>query len=91
MRAKMIYAMVVVFVAFIAVGGGNVAYTNHVDQRRVLDQQRAQLAANEAARAASCELVVAFDDLYKETPPTTPAGVRVAEVWARYRSELGCG
>ncbi len=86
MRAKVVYAVIVVFVAFVGVGVGNVAYTNYVDERRAAGDR----AAAKAARAASCDLVVAFDELYKETPPTTPAGVRVAAVWARYRAQLGC-
>lgn len=92
MDRKAVYALIVVFVTCVTVGVSNVLYTNHVDDRRQADQARSDRAATEAARGASCELVVAFDDLYKETPPgsLTPAGVRVAKVWARYRAELGC-
>lgn len=90
MNRKIVYAMLVVFVTAVAVGVLNVAYTNHVDDRRKADQARSDRAATEAARAQSCALVVAFDDLYKETPPTTPAGQRVARLWAEYRAELAC-
>lgn len=90
MPSKMVYALLVVFVTMVVVGVANVLYTNHVDDQRRADQARSDRAATEAARASSCELIVAFDELYKETPPTTPAGVRVAAVWRTYRAQLGC-
>jgi hypothetical protein len=86
MSAKLVYALVLVFVTTLAVGFLNIAYTNHVDERRAAGDR----SAAKAARSASCDLVVAFDELYKETPPSTPAGTRVAEVWARYRALLNC-
>ncbi len=87
MPKRFVYAMVLVFLISLGIGVGNVAYTNHVADQRVKDQLRAERTAAEAARAASCELIVAFDDLYREQPPEslTPAGRRVAAVWAKYR------
>lgn len=90
MRWRMVVVVIAVLLAPLGVGVGNVAYTNHVDERRVADQARSQQAAREAARRASCELIVAFDELFKESPPTTPAGEQVAALWARYRVELKC-
>lgn len=90
MTRRVVYALILVFATSLGMGVLNVAYTDHVNDRRVADQQRAQAQARAAARAASCALIVAFDDLYRESPPSTPAGRRVAEVWAQYRAQLGC-
>ena len=90
MDRKLIYALVVVFVTMIGVGVANVWYTNHVDDMRVKGERAAKAAAAAASRASACKLVVAFDELYRESPPTTPAGQRVAALWASYRQQLGC-
>ncbi len=90
MGRRGVYALLVVFVTMVAIGVGNVKYTNYVDEQRVAGQDRAKAAAQKASREQACVLVVAFDELYKETPPTSPAGVRVAALWASYRAALGC-
>lgn len=90
MRARMVYAWLVLFVTMLGVGLLNVAYTNYVDERRVAGERAAKEAAQKASRSQACALVVAFDELYKESPPTTPAGQRVAALWSAYRAQLGC-
>lgn len=84
------YPLVVLVLVFVMVTVLNVLYTNHVDQRRQEADRRAAAAAQIAAREQNCRLIVAFDDLYKETQPTSPAGVKVAELWAEYRVALNC-
>ncbi len=81
------YPIVVLVLVFVVVSGMNILYTNYVDEQRRKDDRNAALAAAEANRVQTCQLVVAFDELYKETPPTTPAGENVAKLWARYRLE----
>lgn len=84
------YPLVMLVIVFIAVTVLNVLYTNHVDQRRQDADARAKAAAQASSREQTCKLVVAFDDLYKETPPATPAGQNVAALWAQYRRQLNC-
>lgn len=38
-----------------------------------------------------CGTLKALIDVYKETPPSTPTGVRVAEAYAKRYADLGCG
>ncbi|MCX4470438.1 hypothetical protein OOK41_31580 [Micromonospora sp. NBC_01655] len=37
-----------------------------------------------------CGVVVALDDAYRESPPQTPAGLRIAASIAQLRTEFGC-
>jgi hypothetical protein len=37
-----------------------------------------------------CGIVIAQDDAYTDTPPTTPTGKRVAEAMDKLRRDLGC-
>ena len=84
------YPIVVLVLVFVLVSGLNIVYTNYVDSQRRKDDARAAASARAASRAATCQLVIAFDELYKETKPTTPAGQNVAALWASYRRELNC-
>ena len=84
------YPIVVLVVVFVMISGLNVLYTNYVNAERQKADRRAAATAQAAARQQSCQLVVAFDELYKETPPATPAGQNVAALWAEYRRALNC-
>jgi hypothetical protein len=84
------YPIVMLVVVFVAVSFLNILYTQHVNKQRQQADARAEAAARAASRASTCQLVVAFDELYKETPPTTPAGKNVAQLWSNYRVTLGC-
>lgn len=82
MRRGRVYAAVVVFVTLVAVAIGNVAYTNHVDQRA---EQR-----NLERTREICGLIVVLDDAYRQTKPTTPLGQNIADEIHHYRQRLGC-
>lgn len=82
MRARQVYAAVVVFVTLVAVAIGNWAYTNYVDRQA---EQRNLQRSREI-----CGLLVVLDNVYQQTPPTTPVGRNVAEEIHRYRLALGC-
>ncbi|MGW1059366.1 hypothetical protein [Micromonospora rubida] len=62
----------------------------------VLAAGTALIAAQRAGRAAEvsarqmCGVVVALDDAYREAPPQTPAGQRIADSIAALRTEFGC-
>jgi hypothetical protein len=84
------YPIVVLVMVFVVATGLNIMFTLYVDNERKQSERKAQAAAQVAARKQSCQLVVAFDELYKETPPQTPAGQNVAALWAEYRRTLGC-
>lgn len=82
MRARTVYAAVVVFVTLVAVSLLNVAYTNHVDRQA---EQRNIERVREI-----CGLIVVLDDAYQQTPPATSVGRNVADEIHRYRERLGC-
>ncbi len=52
--------------------------------------QRDQAAQAEIARQATCQLVTAQDDVYTDTPPSTPAGVKAAAAWHDLSIQFGC-
>lgn len=37
-----------------------------------------------------CGLIILMDTSYRETPPTTPTGTKIALEVARYRDKIGC-
>lgn len=84
------YPIVLLVLVFVAISGLNVLFTLHINNERQEADRRAAIAAAEAARQQNCRLIVAFDDLYRETPPSTPAGQNVARLWASYRSLNRC-
>lgn len=93
MRRDRVYAAVVVFVTLMAVGLGNVLYTNHVDERRAASERAgkaAQRRAAEQTKAAVCAMILANVTVYDETPPTSPAGRNLAESWDLLSAQFGC-
>lgn len=92
-RKNMIYAAVVVFATLVAVGVGNVLYTNHVDDRRAASARagaEAQRRAGEQVKAAVCSMILANVRVYVETPPQTAAGRNLADSWALLSKQFGC-
>lgn len=82
MRARQVYAAVVVFVTLLVLGVGNWAYIQHVDHQA---EQRNVDRAREI-----CGLIVVLDDAYQQTKPTTQLGKNVAGEIHAYRVRLGC-
>jgi hypothetical protein len=69
-----LYALILTFVATIAVGVNSVVYANH-------EGRRAQHAAEASAAtnlAIMCGAYVLLDQLYTAMPPTTQVGTRFA-------------
>lgn len=66
------WALLLVFIAILAVGAGSMVYSNH---------------AAAASQRQWCDLLLAFDDAYREAPPQTPAGVKIAERLAELRDQ----
>jgi uncharacterized membrane protein YcjF (UPF0283 family) len=92
-RAKVVYAAIVVFVTLLAGFVGNILYTNHVDARRAASD-RANAAARERqgeqTRQLVCRLVLAQVQADEETPPVTTVGQNRAEAWRDLRVQFGC-
>lgn len=84
------YPVIALAVVFVVASFLNVLYVNYVNRERIEEDRKAAAVAQTAAREQSCRLIVAFDELYKETPPNSPAGQKVAELWAEYRRQLNC-
>lgn len=82
MRRDVVYALMACFVLIVALGVGNVLYTDHVEQQA---EQRNQARAREI-----CGLIVVLDDAYRSSPPTTELGRHIATEVHTYRLGLGC-
>lgn len=82
MRARAVYATIVVFVTLVGLVLVGVQYVDHVDHR---SEQRNIDRAREI-----CGLISVLDDAYRDTPPTTPLGRNVASEVHAYRLKLGC-
>lgn len=73
------YALLVSFLACVAVAVGSVWYS--------------RMTAEDAQRRSDqrwCALLSNLDETYKETPPQTPAGQKQAAEIARLRTQFGC-
>lgn len=79
---RVLYAVLVAMVTSLTLAGGNVLYTNHVDN---LAEHRNRERAREI-----CGLITTMDDSYQETPPTTATGKSIAAELHAYRTKLGC-
>lgn len=67
--------LAVSFVAAIVAAAASMLYTNH--------------AAHESERKW-CGVVSTMDDAYRDTPPQTPTGRKIAADIARLRADFGC-
>jgi hypothetical protein len=47
-------------------------------------------AGQERSERQLCSLLIAQDDAYRQTPPTTPTGLRVAAAVGQLRRAYGC-
>lgn len=70
-----VYLMAIIYVSMIGMTIACLVYTNHVAQKS--GQQW-------------CEIVTTLDDAYKQVPPTTPVGVKLATEMHRLRAGLHC-
>ncbi len=61
-----------------------------IAERNAHQTQKAQAAANEAARIRTCGTFTALLDVYVETPPMTPAGKGVQQAYLEQYRALGC-
>lgn len=86
MSAKVVYALIVVFVTSIGLAVANVAYTNYVDQRRVNGERAAataRAAQSEQARLAFCTTARVQAEVFQAS--TTKVGQDAYAAWV----ELG--
>lgn len=60
-------------------------------ERAAREQQQAdQRRQGELARQASCSLITAQDDVYRDTPPISAAGRNAAKAWHDLSVQFGC-
>lgn len=59
-------------------------------QRAIETERNARQQAGEAGRAATCALVVAQDNVFRENVPATETGREVAQAWRDMRNLLHC-
>lgn len=69
-------------ILFVTVIGGTVFAVKSGE--RSLDAER------RSTREVVCLLAVTQDNVYRETPPTTAAGIRLAEEWRNLRERFAC-
>lgn len=80
------YAMTVTCLVMIAFAASSVLYANVRAERA---ERRAEQIDRESNRRW-CGVVVTLDDAYRQTPPQTPAGRKIAVDIAELRIEFGC-
>lgn len=80
------YALLVSFIACVAVALASVGYSAHVQRQA---EQRAEVARQESDRRW-CDLLVSVGDAQQDTPPATASGRRFAEEIAELRRSFGC-
>lgn len=86
-----IYGVLLAVAAPLAVGVGNVAYTNSVDHRRrveAVEQDRARAAAGEQTRQLVCSLATAQAEAFQDA--TSPAGQRSLAAWVAMVDRFHC-
>lgn len=93
-----IWTLVVALGCMVALVYGGIAYTNYVDDQAkarteaaLQETNRKFLLAIQESNRKWCDVVVLFDDTYRNTPPTTPAGQQLAKWFAERRTDFNCG
>lgn len=77
------WAVTMIVVAVLAIGVGNLWYTNRLDHQSDSD--------NEQNDRKWCTLLTTMDDAYSSGPaPTTEVGRRIAAAIHQLRIDLGC-
>jgi len=80
------YAWVVVLVTMILLSGGSMALSiRSANQAIEADRQ-----SREATRRATCSVVSAQREAFREVPPATNAGKKAAQSWELLSRQLGC-
>lgn len=88
---KGLYGVLVLGVALLVVGVGNVAYTNGVDSRRraeATEQDRERARAGEQTRQLVCSLAVAQAEAFSDA--TSPAGQKSLAAWRAMSDRFHC-
>lgn len=91
MRAKQVYAAIVIFLTVVGLFVSNVAYTNHVDGRRAAADRAAAAARAQQGvqiQAALCAAVTAMIVVYEGA--ATPVGQQVRQAWTDLGQRFGC-
>lgn len=65
-------------------------YTNYVDHKAQIRTEQALATAIRESNRKWCDVVILFDDTYRKTPPTTPAGQTLAKFFADRRKDFDC-
>ena len=86
MRRPNWYTVMVVLVSSLVTGIAAVAISLHSQA----ESERDVLRAQQEAQRKFCDILIAQDDAWSETTPTTVTGQRVAEAIAKLRRDLGC-
>ena len=88
------FVLLISFAAVLVLVGSMVWYIGYEGRRteqRIRDSQRE--AVHQAIVDSNrkwCDIVVLFDDTYRATPPTTPAGQKIAAYFTNLRKDFQC-
>jgi len=80
----------VLLAIFISGMGLSVIVSLKASERAIQTAQADNARQSVAITAAVCALVVAQDDVYRDTAPATPAGRNAAEAWHHLRELFQC-
>lgn len=92
-RPQLAYLSIALFLGFLLVGAGNLAYTDHVDSERARAEQQANDARAqqaEATRQLVCELANGYLRIYRDNPPQNETQQQVRATWAAMASRFLC-
>lgn len=70
------YYVAAACVSSLAVGVASIQYANYVDEK---------------SNKQWCQVVLTLDDAYRQSPPQTEAGRKIAQEMARMRRDFDCG
>lgn len=80
------WTLVISFATAVVITIAGLWYTNYVDDQAKARTDAAILESNRKW----CDVVILFDDTYRTTPPSTPAGQRLAKFFAERRKDFSC-
>lgn len=89
------WSLVIVLLVAVAIGGGNIFYTNHVQRQAELrhaEQEQREERAQEETRQQNLRVVCAWLALRvePEPPPSTPRGREQLRADQRLYEQFGC-
>jgi len=85
-RRWVFYSILTAALSSIVMGVVAIQYANYAIHQSQLQSNKTIIETQQQW----CEIIITFDNGYRNTPPTTPTGKLLAEEFARLRREFQC-